>query len=265
MDSLNVSFIQTQLYWQDIGANLAMLEEKIWEIHEPTDLILLPEMFNTGFTMDAKRFAEPVNFTTIKWMKQMAQQKNAAITGSYIVKESGNYFNRLYWIHPEGHVEYYDKRHLFRMGDEHLTFSPGDRSVIISYKGWKILPLICYDLRFPVWSRNKINTETQLPEYDLLIYVANWPAPRTDVWDTLLKARALENQCYSLGVNRVGTDGMKVDYSGHSACYSYKGELLNEINSEPSVQTITLDLKSLAEFRMKFPAYLDSDRFEIES
>lgn len=265
MDFLKVSFIQTELYWQDIAANLAMFEEKIWQIDTPTDLIVLPEMFNTGFTMDAARLAEPVNFTTFKWMKQMAQQTEAAITGSFIIKDSGKFYNRLYWIHPDGQIDYYDKRHLFRMGDEHLTFSPGDRHVVISYKGWKIMPLICYDLRFPVWSRNRINPDTQMSEYDFLLYVANWPAPRTEVWNTLLKARAMENQCYCLGVNRLGTDGMKVDYSGHSALYSYKGALMHEINSEPSIQTISLDKKSLTEFRTKFPAYLDGDSFEIKA
>jgi omega-amidase len=149
------------------------------------------------------------------------------------------------------------------MGDEHLTFTPGDRRVVISYKGWKIMPLICYDLRFPVWSRNSINTDTQMPEYDFLLYVANWPAPRTGVWNALLKARALENQCYCLGVNRLGTDGMQVDYAGHSACYSFKGELMHKIKSKPYIQTIALDKTSLTEFRMKFPAYLDGDIFEI--
>lgn len=263
MSNLKVSFIQTNLYWQDIGANLAMLEEKLWEIEEETDLIVLPEMFNTGFTMDAQRFAEPEHFTTYKWMHQIAKQKNAIVTGSYIVKSGGEYFNRLYWVSPHGKSESYDKRHLFRMGEENLHYSAGTKRQINSYKSWNILPLICYDLRFPVWSRNRKNAESNLPEYDLLIYIANWPAPRTEVWDTLLKARALENQCYCLGVNRIGIDGMKVEYNGHSACYDFKGNLMNKIHSESDQFFVELDLVALQAFRKKFPAYLDGDNFTI--
>lgn len=264
MNSLKVTFIQTLLFWEDIGANLAMLEEKIWEIRERTDIIVLPEMFNTGFTMDARRFAEPVNFTTLKWMQQMSKQKHSVIVGSYIVKESGLFYNRLYWINPNGQNSYYDKRHLFRMGEEHLTYTSGSHRLITNFKAWKIMPLICYDLRFPVWSRNRLDAKSQVPEYDLLIYVANWPAPRTEVWDTLLKARALENQCYCLGVNRLGTDGMKVDYSGHSTCYDFKGNLMNKITSEQDIFTVELDLEKLREFRKKFPIYLDADDFQIQ-
>jgi predicted amidohydrolase len=264
MKSLKVSFIQTFLFWEDIGANLAMFEEKIWEINESIDLIVLPEMFNTGFTMDAQRCAEPINFTTFKWMHQVAQQKNCVITGSYIIKDSGQFYNRLYWITPDGKSNSYDKRHLFRMGDEHLNYTPGKQRLITTLNGWKILPLICYDLRFPVWSRNKLNSSSNTPEYDFLIYVANWPAPRTEIWNTLLKARAIENQCYCLGVNRLGTDGMKVDYNGHSACYDFKGNLMNNISSEPDIITAELDLDALHEFRRKFPVYLDADNFQIE-
>jgi omega-amidase len=263
MNLLKVSFIQTPLYWQDVGANLAMLEEKIWQIAEPTDLIVLPEMFNTGFTMDARHFAEPPDFTTARWMRQMAQQKNAVITGSYMVKSNGKHYNRLCWTTADGEMSYYDKRHLFRMGDEHLTFSKGMKRLIVSYKGWKILPLICYDLRFPVWSRNSFDKKAGSLAYDLLIYVANWPAARTDVWDTLLRARALENQCFCLGVNRLGEDGRDISYDGHSACYSYKGELMNPSSEQPTVQTLELSMRELREFRMKFPAHLDADEFQI--
>jgi predicted amidohydrolase len=258
---LKVSFIQSNLHWQDVSANLAMFEEMIWDIKGETDLIILPEMFNTGFTMDAIRFAEPPNLTTFKWMQQMALQTQAVITGSFIIKESGQFYNRLYWIEPAGNYVYYDKRHLFRMGDEHLTFTPGKETIIAKLKGWNIMPLICYDLRFPVWSRNRINPNNKLPEYDLLIFVANWPAARTEVWNTLLKARALENQCFCAGVNRIGTDGMEVNYNGHSAIYDYKGQLLNPLSEEAGIFTIELQLNKLKEFRMKFPAYLDSDEF----
>ena len=258
---LKITYIQSDIYWQDVGANLAMFEEKIWDIDGETDLIILPEMFNTGFTMDAGNNAEPPNLTTFKWMQQMARQKQAVMTGSYIIKESGRFFNRLYWVEPDGNYSFYNKRHLFRMGDEHLTYTPGSEHLITHLKGWHIKSLICYDLRFPVWSRNKINQQNKLPEYDLLIFVANWPSARTDVWNTLLKARALENQCYCAGVNRIGTDGMDVSYHGHSAIYDYKGQLMNRVSDEAEVVTTELHLNQLKEFRMKFPAYLDSDDF----
>lgn len=264
MNPLSITFIQTELYWQDISANLAMFEEKIWGIDNDTDIIVLPEMFNTGFSMDAKQLAEPVNFKTFKWMKQMASQKQACITGSFIVKDKGNFYNRLYWVDPEGSAYHYDKRHLFRMGDEHLTYATGKERLIIKFNEWKIMPLICYDLRFPVWSRNTKDKDTEQPTYDLLLYVANWPAPRTEVWTTLLKARAMENQCYCLGVNRTGTDGMGVDYDGHSVCYDYKGKALNDPVDGDNIESVDLDLVALKEFRLKFPAYLDADQFEIQ-
>lgn len=263
MNTLKTTFIQSDLYWQDIDANLAMFEEKIWEIEESTDIIILPEMFNTGFSMNAESLAEPMNFRTFKWMNQMARQKNAAVVGSYIVKESIKYYNRLYWVEPDGSFNFYDKRHLFRMGDEHLTYSDGKKRMIRNFRGWKIMPLVCYDLRFPVWSRNRYNAIADALEYDLLIYVANWPAPRTDVWDTLLKARSMENQCFTIGVNRTGSDGVGIDYNGHSTVFDFKGQSLNEITNKPAIQTIELNLDELRSFRKKFPAYLDGDEFEI--
>lgn len=240
-----------------------MFEEKIWGIEDSTDVIILPEMFNTGFSMNAKKLAEPVNFKTFRWMSQMARQKDAAVVGSYIVKESGKYYNRLYWVEPDGSFDFYDKHHLFRMGDEQLTFAEGKKRMIRTFRGWKILPLICYDLRFPVWSRNKFDAPSGKLEYDLLIYVANWPAPRTDVWNTLLRARSLENQCFTIGVNRTGKDGMDIAYDGHSCFVDFKGQVLSEISNKPSLQTITLNLDELHSFRKKFPAYLDGDSFEF--
>jgi omega-amidase len=263
LNTLKTTFIQSELYWKDIDANLAMFEEKIWEIEDSTDVIILPEMFSTGFSMNAEKLAEPVNFRTFKWMKQMAKQKDAAVAGSYIVKESGKYYNRLYWVEPDGNFDFYDKRHLFRMGDEHLTYSEGKKRMIRTFRGWKIMPLVCYDLRFPLWSRNQYDENKDELEYDLLIYVANWPAPRTEVWDTLLKARSIENQCYTIGVNRIGKDEMGIDYNGQSSIIDFKGQALNEISNKPSIQTIILDLDELQSFRKKFPVYLDGDRFEI--
>ena len=264
MNSLSVTFIQTDLYWQDIEANLAMLEEKIWQIEGKTDLIILPEMFNTGFSMNAKKLAEPLNFQTFRWMNQMAKQSNAAICGSYIVKESGQYYNRLHFVEPEGGFDFYDKRHLFRMGDEHMTFNAGSKRMIRNFRGARILPLVCYDLRFPVWSKNRYNSEQDVLEYDIMLYVANWPAPRTQVWDTLLRARALENQCFSLGVNRTGKDGEGIEYIGQSIAYDFKGQALNTPSSKQEIITISLDLEALHTFRKKFPVYRDWDNFEIK-
>ena len=263
MNILRTTLVQTDLYWQDIDANLAMLEEKIWQIDEDTDLIILPEMFNTGFSMNAEKLAEPMNFNTFKWMNQMAKQKNAAICGSYIVKESTNYYNRLYFIDPEGSFDFYDKRHLFRMGEEHLTYSEGKKRMIREFRGFRIMPLVCYDLRFPVWIKNQYDKDADALEYDVLVFVANWPAPRTNVWDTLLKARALENQCYSIGVNRTGKDGEGIEYSGNSVIYDYKGLSLNDVSTEPSIQTVELNLEELKAFRKKFPVYLDWDKFDL--
>lgn len=264
LNSLKTTLIQSDLYWQDIDANLAMFEEKIWDIEESTDIIILPEMFNTGFSMHAQKLAEPMNFKTFKWMSQMARQKDAAIVGSYIVKEKGNYYNRLFWVEPDGSFDFYDKRHLFRMSDEHLTYSEGQRRMIRNFRGWKIMPLVCYDLRFPVWSRNQYDEAADEMEYDLLIYVANWPNPRTAIWDTLLKARSLENQCFTIGVNRTGSDGEGIAYDGNSIAYDFKGQAINEISNNPSIQTLELDINELHSFRKKFPAYLDGDKFIIK-
>lgn len=264
LSRLRTTYIQSDLFWEDVDANLAMLEEKISGINNDTDLIILPEMFNAGFTMQAEIYAEPMNFRTFRWMNQMAKRKGAAICGSYIVKEATKYYNRLYFIEPSGEFDFYDKRHLFRMGDEHHTYSEGKKRMVRDFRGFKIMPLVCYDLRFPVWGKNKYSSSSDELEYDVLIYVANWPATRTDVWDTLLKARALENQCYAIGVNRTGSDGAGVEYSGHSAFYDFKGQLLNEISNQPTHETVELNLDDLKSFRRKFPVYLDWDDFDIK-
>ena len=259
MQDLSVTLIQTNLYWENTTANLAMLEEKIALIDTPTDLIILPEMFNSGFTMNVNEVGQPMNFFVQKWMKQQAAQSNAVVTGSFIVKDGNHFFNRLLWMRPDGSFEQYDKRHLFRMGGEHHYFTGGTKKLIVELKGWKICPLICYDLRFPVWSRN-INQA-----YDLLIYVANWPAVRSKVWDTLLQARAIENQAYVVGLNRVGKDGMDLIYSGNSTVIDFKG---NQLFYEENIEIVTtqvLHKKSLAEFREQFPAYLDADSFDIKT
>ena len=266
MQNLSVTLIQTNLFWENPTANLANLEEKMAQISLPTDLIILPEMFNTGFTMNVKPVAEPMNFTTFKWMKQQAKRTKAVITGSFIVKEGEQYFNRLIWMRPDGSYESYDKRHLFRMGGEHHSFTGGSERLIVELKGWRICPLICYDLRFPVWSRNifsKIENQKPEKQYDLLIYVANWPAIRSQVWDTLLQARAIENQSFCIGVNRVGSDGMGLNYTGNSAVIDFKGNSVFYQKDSEIIKSQILNKKELDDFRAKFPAYLDADDFEI--
>ncbi len=256
-EDLKLSLIQSDIHWHEIGSNLAMFEEKIWQIQQPTDIIVLPEMFQTGFTMEHEGVSEPMNLTTFKWMKQMAAQKKAVVTGSYIVKAGGEVLNRLVWMQPDGNFKTYDKRHLFRMADEHHHFNEGTDRIIVECKGWKICPMICYDLRFPVWSRN-VNLA-----YDALLYVANWPAVRVNAWDTLLQARAMENVAYTVGLNRVGKDGKEIEYNGHSAAYSPKGETLAFSDTE-EVINITLSKSNLTDFREKFPAHMDADDFEIK-
>lgn len=255
--NLKVTLIQSNLHWQNKDANMAMFEEKIWQIEDETDLIVLPEMFSTGFTMEAKELAEPMNFHTFRWLANMAKQKNTNIVGSFIVKEDKKYFNRLVLMQADETFFVYDKRHLFRMAKEHETFSEGTEKVLPEIKGWKILPLICYDLRFPIWSRN-VNLA-----YDALIYVANWPKARRTAWQTLLKARAVENLAYVIAVNRVGEDGNKIAYSGDSAVIDPKGHLIFEQADTEFIKTFELDKEALVKYREKFPAYLDADTFEI--
>jgi omega-amidase len=257
MQNLKIALIQSDIHWHQVNANLAMFEEKIWELKETVDVIVLPEMFQTGFTMNTA-LAEPMNLTTFKWMKQMAAQQDAVITGSYIVKSDGKVFNRLIWMQPDGLYETYDKAHLFRMSKEDQFFAEGKARLIVEWRGWKICPMICYDLRFPVWARN-----TNL-EYDLLLYVANWPAVRISAWDALLKARAIENLSYCAGLNRVGNDGDQVHYNGHSAVYGPKGEeLIFTENEETKIVELKKDL--LVQYRAKFPAQLDADAFKLLS
>lgn len=259
MEDLKLALIQSDIHWHEIGANLAMYEEKLWQLTEPVDVIVLPEMFQTGFTMEHQGLAEPMNFTSFKWMKQMAAQKQAAICGSFIVKEEGKIFNRLIWMQPDGQYHTYDKRHLFRMAEEHHHFDMGQEQLIVEWKGWRICPMVCYDLRFPVWSRN-----VDLA-YDLLLYVANWPAVRVNAWDTLLEARAIENLSYSIGLNRVGEDGKGIEYNGHSGAYNAKGERLAFSEEKEETILITLSASELQAFRKKFPAQLDADNFELKS
>jgi len=278
--NLKITIIQSEIHWENKAKNLAMFTEKIASITEATDIIVLPEMFTTGFTMNAKPLAESMNDDAVAWMKQQAKNKNAAIVGSLIIEDQiispsgrpgGAFFNRLIWAQPNGEVYHYDKRHLFRMANEHKTFSSGNSRLIVEWRGWKICPLVCYDLRFPVWSRNKPithhptpNTHQPSPAFDCLIYVANWPETRKEPWCKLLDARAIENQVYVVGVNRVGCDGKDIPYSGNSAVIDPKGYAISNITAhQNSIQTIELNRQELDDFRERFPVGLDGDDFEI--
>lgn len=255
-DTLHLALLQIDLHWQRPDANRAHIEELLRQI-EGADVVLLPEMFTTGFTMEAAAYAEPMNFHTCRWMRLMAAHSGAVIAGSIIIKEQKHYYNRLLWVTPEGEVQYYDKRHLFRMAGEHEVYTPGSRLPVFTRKGWRIAPFICYDLRFPVWSYNRQCM------YDLAVYVANWPQPRITAWDALLAARAIENVAYVAGVNRTGAAPNGAVYPGHSAVYDFKGQPLAQAGEEETVLRVTLNKQPLNAFRQKFPVHLDADDFLI--
>lgn len=262
MQDLKVALIQADLHWENIEANLGMFEEKIWQIKSSPDLIVLPEMFTTGFSMNAKSLAEPMNSKTFRWMKQQAAQTKAAVLGSYIVVEKGLYYNRFIAMFPGGDYRQYDKRHLFALAGEGADFTAGTERLIFEWKGWKICPMICYDLRFPVWARNSWTGDRAA--FDLLVYAANWPAPRVNAWDTLLKARAIENLSYCIGVNRIGVDGVKAEYLGHSAVYNFKGDELVYNEGEAKILEATLSREEMEAFRKRYPFYLEADEYELK-
>lgn len=258
MENLNIALLQADLVWENSKINLKKFEEKIEATQAEVDLFILPEMFSTGFSMNAKKLAESKNGPALKWMKRIANEKNAAITGSVIVKEGEHFFNRLYFVFPDTTFKQYDKHHTFTLAKEHETYTAGKERLIVEYKGWKICPLICYDLRFPVWARN---TE----DYDLLIYVANWPKTRIHAWDILLQARAIENMSYCAGVNRTGLDGNDHEYIGHTAVYDSLGKAMFEEESEMEfTKVITLDKKHLIDTRKKLKFLQDRDKFTLE-
>jgi len=262
MPTLTISTVQTNLLWEEKSANLRILEEKISAISEKTELVILPEMFSTGFSMNPKQLAETMEGETIGWMKKVSRQNGVILTGSMIIAEEEKYFNRLVWMMPNGQYGYYDKRHLFAYGEEDKHFSSGNKRLIASVKGWKINLLVCYDLRFPVWARQQAGENG--PEYDVLIYVANWPERRSHAWKTLLCARAIENQCYVIGVNRTGTDGNNIYYSGNSLVIDPLGQVLYHMADEEDINTITLSKEKLQETREKFPFWKDADGFKIQ-
>ena len=268
MSTLTFTIIQTPLHWEDTAANLQMLEEKISSIQEKTEIIVLPEMFTTGFSMNTGALAEEMNGTSVQWMKRLAAAKRVIITGSMMIKENGNFYNRLLWVLPNGQIGTYDKRHLFAYANEDQHYTPGNKRLIASVKGWKINLLVCYDLRFPVWSRQvpTLAADDGQPatlEYDVLIYIANWPERRSRAWTTLLQARAIENQAYCIGVNRVGNDGKDIYYSGDSMVINPLGEVLYHKQHDEDVHTITIQKEELETIREKMPFWKDADGFKI--
>lgn len=268
MQSLTVTLIQTSLHWEDKSANLQMLEEKISRIKEKTEVVVLPEMFSTGFSMKPEQLAETMEGETLQWMKRVAAEKKIILTGSFICQvaddaptDAMRYYNRLIWMLPNGQYGVYDKRHLFAFAGEDQHYTAGNKRLIASVKGWKINLLVCYDLRFPVWARQQSQPEG--PEYDVIIYVANWPERRSLAWKTLLQARAIENQCYVVGVNRVGNDGNNIYHSGDSMVVDPLGEVLYTKKDEEDVFTITLNKEHLNTIREKLPFLKDADGFMI--
>ncbi|HZE82699.1 MAG TPA: amidohydrolase [Puia sp.] len=263
MSTLTITTIQAALAWEDKESNLRRFGEKIAGIPEGTELIILPEMFSTGFSMNPHALAENMDGPTVAWMKRTAAQKRVILTGSIIIEENGQYFNRLIWMLPNGQYGWYDKRHRFAYAGEHEKFSAGNKRLIASVKGWRINLLVCYDLRFPVWSRQQ-NALGETPEYDLLVYVANWPERRSHAWKTLLQARAIENQSYVVGVNRVGDDGNKIGHSGDSMIVDPLGEVLYRGPREEDIFTCTLRKDKLEETRTRYPFWRDADHFSIQ-
>lgn len=269
MSTLSITTIQTNLHWEDKKANLQMLEEKINSINEKTEIVVLPEMFSTGFSMQPDLFAETMSAPsgtdgdgeTVQWMKRIAAEKKIILTGSIIIEEAGQFFNRLIWMLPNGQFGVYDKRHRFAYAGEDNHYTAGTKRLIASVKGWKINLQVCYDLRFPVWARQQSQPEGS--EYDILLYVANWPERRSHAWQTLLQARAIENQCYVVGVNRVGIDGNGITHSGDSMIVDPMGEVLYTKKDAEDIFTITLNKAELDTTREKFPFLKDADGFMI--
>jgi len=261
MSSLTITLIQTNLIWENKKANLDMLQQKIESIKEKTEIVILPEMFTTGFSMKPELFAEKMDGEAVQWMKRMAVEKKIILTGSLMIEESGKYFNRLIWMLPNGEYGIYDKRHLFAFANEHDHYTSGNKKLIASVKGWKINLQICYDLRFPVWARQSPGENEN--KYDLLINVANWPAKRSIAWTTLLRARAIENQCFVAGVNRIGEDGKNIYYNGESSLIDPLGEIIYQKKEQEDIFTCTLSKEKVTETRNTFPFWQDADEFTI--
>lgn len=279
MSDLGVTLLQTPLHWENIADNLRMLEETILQLKNPADLIILPEMFGTGFSMRTD-LAEEMSGAAVKWMRKMAKETKSVITGSLMIRDRGKFYNRLIWMRPDGTQEHYDKRHLFGLGDEHKHYSAGKKRLIVSFNDWIICPMVCYDLRFPVWCRNsrlsvdscQFSAEATLRQqatdneqhlYDVLIFVANWPEKRNFAWKHLLQARAIENQAYVIGVNRIGNDGQGIYHSGDSALIDPMGEVVFTQADTPFAKTFAISKERIKYVRSKMPFLEDRDKFEV--
>jgi omega-amidase len=265
-NKLRVTLVQTSLVWEDVTANIRNLQKKIQKMKRgATDLLVLPEMFSTGFSMRPEIFAEKEGGSAMQWMAETASQLNCVVTGSLMQKEGKNFYNRLIWMRPDGGYGTYNKRHLFRMGNEGETYSPGNSLEIFELNGFRICPQICYDLRFPVWSRNslKVKGKSNDYKYDMLVYVANWPAVRQYPWQQLLLARAIENQCYVIGLNRIGKDFNDIEHNGGSCVIDPYGKPIFSAGKKAVTETVSIDLKTLNDFRKKFPVLMDADSFTI--
>jgi len=256
-DQIKLAIVQPAIIWEDVASNIDMLNDLLKSCIKGVDLLVLPETFSTGFTMDADAYAEENDGLALSWMREMARDHGIYVSGSIITREEGKIYNRLYWVSPEGVEGHYDKRHLFRMGRENEYFTPGESREIFRIGDFRFLAQICYDLRFPVFARNR-------NDYDILYYVANWPAPRHSVWETLLKARAIENQAYVIGVSRSGTDGEGIDHLGGTCVVNPKGQVEHILGPEPGVLNCTIELKKIREFREKFPVWKDADMFSLD-
>lgn len=257
MEPIKITIFQAYLFWENVEKNLQNLALRLSALKEKTDLIILPEMFNTGFTTNVEKCAETMNGLTVMWMFEQAKAYNCVVAGTLIISENGKYFNRFIWMHPDGNYVHYDKRHLFALGNEDELFTAGNSRVVLELKGWRICPMICYDLRFPVWSRNLGDA------YDLLVYTASWPDKRSSHWRTLIPARAIENQAYVIGVNRVGYDGNEVYYSGGSMCISPIGDVVYYKPEDEDLYTFTLNPADLQKFRTHYPFLKDADTFTL--
>ena len=255
---LNIVAIQANLTWGNPAKNRLYFEQVINKLTSDTDLVVMPEMFSTGFTMNPSSVSETMNGATVSWMINMAKTHNIGIIGSMVIQENNQYFNRAIFVHPSGSLEIYDKRHLFSLAGEDRQYTPGTNRIVIQFKGWRICPFICYDLRFPVWSRNTDN-------YDVLLFMANWPIPRIDAWDTLLKARAIENMSYCIGVNRIGEDENGYQYNGHTSAYNFLGEkVASTAEGKEDVLHCEISKTKLDEFRQKLNFLKDQDSFKIQ-
>jgi predicted amidohydrolase len=257
MQNLRLTIIQPDIHWHSVSDNITNIESLTQGLNGRSDLIILPEMFSTGFTMDTEKFAEEMDGETVSAMRRWSTVLNAHVAGSIIIRENGRFFNRVIVTSPDGNVYVYDKRHLFRMGGEDKKYTGGKENITVGIKGWRVRPFICYDLRFPVWSRNSADG------YDLAFFCANWPAVRENHWETLLRARAIENQCYVAGVNRTGVDGRRIKYNGGSCVIGFRGEELYSAGVEPSIYTVEIQYEALLDYRKEFPAWMDADDFRI--